>query len=517
MNRPESSIDRVAKARAWFESTADTRLTWHDVEVVVRLRVTSVTTAQQLLLSNDAVIGHWDELMSALGAALESATTAGASSGTAVRDSSHAAGSPAVDQPAGVVGARYAALRAWREEQGGPASGIGDDELLLLAQAPPRNAREYKKRTELVRDHSTELTAVLEGVVGSPSTARAPSSNTTSTRVTPARPTPVPPPRATPTPSAPAPKTTTAPQMPTTMPEPAVPGPELVARPRANRPTGTTGLVDFAHYTYPEAGTSAPTPGAVAFDATGGESVDLSWPAVPDDGRVHIFSVVTKSEYLPAASPTLGDVVASTFDTSAIDTTPFRGPVRYVAIWRSSGPNEHAARAAQPALWAVGETVLPVRNCTVREDEGTVIGNWEPIPGAEHFDVYRVPLGSGLGARREVDVNHQLPGTVVTSGGFTDRDAVPGTAYEYRVYAVAMLGGANRSSPAVTRTVTLEAVAEQVLDLQVTPSEGSETSFDLTWTQPTLGQVEIYRTAEPPMSGIDDRDLDRSAIEGREG
>jgi hypothetical protein len=311
-------------------------------------------------------------------------------------------------------------------------------------------------------------------------------------------------------------------------PEPApvpVPAETTPAAPAPEPTTGATGTdaarrgattpLDFTNFDYTAAAAAAPvTPETISFHATGEESLELRWPSPPQDGGVRIFSVVASNEYAPVASPALGDLIVSTFDNEAVDTREFTSPVRYVAIWVSRGATEREARESQPTLYAAGACVLPVRDCVVREDEGTVIGSWEAIPGVARVDVLRVPADQ---VERAVYYNEsfRIPASVVTSGGFTDEGAVPGASYEYRIYALAEISGSEELSPHMARRVTLKATVEPVIDLEVTPTEGSETTFDLTWTQPALGDVEIYRSEKAPASGIDALPLDRTALTGQ--
>ena len=275
--------------------------------------------------------------------------------------------------------------------------------------------------------------------------------------------------------------------------------------------------IGFAEFTYVAEETEpAPPPAKITFSAAPDESLEMSWPEPPDDGLVRIYRVVTNESYAPVASPTLGELICATTEPFAADPREFSSPVRHVAVWCNAGADEDGARAAQPTLVAAGACVLPVTHLEVREDEGSVIGQWDPIDGYVRIDVLRVPLAQ---AHQQQHYNHQyrLRPEVVGRGGFTDNDAVPGAEYEYRIYSVAMVGDQEELSPYfVSRQVTLQAVVVAVDDLSVVACAGSDSTYDLTWTMPPLGNVELYRSERPPAAGITQQVLSRSSLERAE-
>jgi hypothetical protein len=496
--------ERLDTVRLWHQDLTSDVPSWDDVEIIVRLRITDEGVARQILLEDaETLLGHWTTLQRVLAQANWSeADTPATPVATSTPATSTAPDTPPGPPAAatgqarptgrdvaltGVAAQRLEVLTAWREEARGAGRDvdeISDEDLILIAKLDPKDVRQFKQFRKSVRNFDNDMMAALEHAQH-----ELPKPDQVHVDAAPAP--------AAPTPAAPTP-------------EGATPATGATASRR-----GATTPLDFTNFDYRAAAEAAPaTPEAIDFHATGEESLELSWPAPPQDGHVRIFSVVASNEYAPVASPALGDLIVSTFDTEAVDTREFTSPVRYVAIWMSRGAREQEARTSQPTLYAAGACVLPVRDCVVREDEGTVIGSWEAIPGVARVDVLRVPADQ---AERAAYYNEsfRIPPSVVTSGGFTDDGAVPGASYEYRIYALAEISGSEELSPHVARQVTLKATVEPVIDLEVTPTEGSESTFDLTWTPPALGDVEIYRSEKAPASGIDAMPLDRTALTGQ--
>jgi hypothetical protein len=240
----------------------------------------------------------------------------------------------------------------------------------------------------------------------------------------------------------------------------------------------------------------------------------LSWPAPSADGLTRIFRVSTSPSYVPDAAPELGTIICATFDLEAVDTQPFTASLRHVAVWVHEGVDERSARATQPTLWAVGSCVLPVTRFSMREDEGAVIGEWIAPEGLARIDVLRIDADQAA-LHQHYDASLRLPPASVSSQGFIDRGALPGMSYEYRVYAIAPTDGVadDQLSPPVTGRIQLSAVLEAVQDLAVQPNATVTNAFDLSWTNPRLGTVEIYRTEEPPEPGIDKQVVSRSVLE----
>jgi hypothetical protein len=484
----EPSQTRLQAAGAWHKGlTGKDAPDWDDVEIAVRLRITDELVARQVLFGNRAtLLARWRELQAALDGTLTVAPAA-----VDLRDPTSTTPDP-VTAPGGVVGERFKALMSWLESArsaGRDVEGLVEAEVLKIAEAAPNSVRAFKAFGPAARANDRELLAVLQGV----STGGSES----------------------------IPKVASIAQPPVAesakvaQPSPPVTGPAepKKAKPVGERRTGLTNTAGFAEFDYAaQPHGPKPTPAQIVFSATGDESLELGWPEPVADGMVRIFRVITNDTYPPIDSPTLGQVLHATFDCSASDTRDFVSPVRYVAIWLNEGATDDAARAAQPSLYAAGGCVLPVRSCEVREDEGTVIGQWLAIDGVLRVDVLRVPIEQAVQNPYFMD-QYRLAADSVGKGGFTDNLAQAGDEYEYRVYAVASVSGSPEEfSPAVARTVKLQAVVNPVNDLKVTLSETSESTYDLSWSVPPLGKVEIYRSESQPAPGIHAQMITRQVL-----
>lgn len=478
----EPTEARLLAVQSWYHGlkTVD-QPEWEDVEIVTRLRITREAAAREVILGDlPSLLRVWEGLQQAQsGGAVPTTVPTGAAAEPADRGGL-----------AGLAARRYEALLAWF--QAAPAAGIDlkgltTDDLLRIAEAGPTTLRAFKQFPFGARSNDEALLAVLNNVdPGHAAENAAPAAG--SPEVGPAVEDEVS--------SAPRPTAVSG--------SPAPPG-----SPR----TGTTSVTGFAPFDWQAPATaSKPTPLPITFSVTSEEMLRISWQEAGTDDRVRLYRVVTNDQYAPNHSPVLGDLLCATFDTEVVDERTFASPVRYAAVWLNEGATEDDARSAQPVLHAAGGCVLPVRHCEVRDDEGTVIGQWEPIDGVLRVDVLRLPIDQAA-KQQHFNQQYRLRSDLVGPGGFSDSEAVPGVEYEYRVYAVASVSGQDEDlSPYVARRVKLQAVVEAVPDLKVALSAGSEDEYDLRWTMPPLGVVEIYRTEAPPTAGIDQVVLDRATL-----
>jgi hypothetical protein len=468
---------RVEVARQWFDKAEGSMglLSWDDVDLVVQLGVADVSAARHLLLTApDALFSSWTNLQAVLAAEGE-AGDAGAAS---------AAASPK---------ARLQALTEWhtRVLDAGPdreLAGLGSVDLSRIARSDAVTAAALMELSgalsarQLVREHADEIAAVLRGLsADSPSGGR---------------------------------RTVTA-------------LPDLGEQPASVAGTGQvegeevrdmevpqTSWSDFAPFDYAAVLESDSAPSGISFVTTDDERIEMTWSDVGPCSEVVLYRVKASDEYAPVVSADLGDLIAVTTQRSAADARGFGAPVRHIAVWANRGDTEVQAREAQPTLVASDGCVLPVRRCEVKvEDDGAVIGRWQPLTGVVRVDVLR--LRSRVAKQTALyDPNFRLRPDQVNLGGFTDRDADPGEDFEYRVYVVARVGGdSEEMSQPVKRPVRVPVVVHPVTDLRVMASPDRKNTFDLSWTMPPAGDVEIYRTEQRPAAGLGDEALTRGAIE----
>ena len=241
----------------------------------------------------------------------------------------------------------------------------------------------------------------------------------------------------------------------------------------------------------------------------------MSW-APSNAGGVTVFRVVVHNAEVLDPSPDLGVTVGATFDQHFVDAHPFVTALRHVHVWAYIGRDEISARQAQPRLHAMGATPLPVRDLRLQRDGSVVTGRWESSPGLARVDVLRVPVSvadmdQAFLGRHKIDAQH------ITPGGFEDPEAAPGHSYEYRVYAVAEVApGTTAMSPFLARRVHMPADVRPVNDLEAelvaTHEAEAEPTFQVRWSKPPQGRVEIYRAPSSPPPGIE-----AAGIVSREG
>ncbi|MGV1004893.1 MAG: hypothetical protein ACOYEV_09035 [Candidatus Nanopelagicales bacterium] len=250
--------------------------------------------------------------------------------------------------------------------------------------------------------------------------------------------------------------------------------------------------------------------GPITHNAVSG-GVQLQWSQPP--GAQHVTYRVVSSEYSPPPSPERGLLVAAVSSPEIVDGRAFQQAVRYYRVWANTGASREDAVAAQPVLVAEGAIVSPVQEARVEERDGQVIGRWNVPPGADRVDVYRHAPGAPfspanlLRPRRPDDRQEE---------GFVDRNAQPGALCEYSIYVratVADESGTSQLSAPVTFAIQLPANPEAVTDLRaVDRLEGQQSVFDLAWTRPPHGRVDVYLTETPPERGLELRPLAAASL-----
>lgn len=473
MSVATNGAERAMAARQWFDQAAESSelLSWEDVELVAQLGITEAGAARNLLLAApEALFSSWADLQA------------------------YVAGGGDSDDGTRLVSVedRLRALSDWHdrtqaEGRDHELASLGAEDLSRIANSDATTAADLRKLVALsarrvVWAHADEIAAVLTG-----SSAGA------------------------------VPDQGAVIALPGRQAQPA-PTPDLQ---RATAPAknldldldeSETSWTDFASFDYACVIEGQPAPQGISFVTSEDERIEMTWPEVDTSSDVVLYRVKTSDEYAPIASTDLGDLIAVTKKSGAVDVRGFGAPVRHVAVWANRGRTEAEARRAQPLLVAAGGCVLPVRRCEVREDEGTVVGQWEPLTGVVRIDVLRV--NARVANQTSLyDPDFRLRPDQVGAGGFTDREANPGEELEYRIYVVARVAGdSEEMSQPVVHRVRVRAVVHPVDDLRVTQSVENDSSYDLCWTLPPNGHVEIYRSQLRPAAGLGQETLTREAI-----
>jgi hypothetical protein len=241
-------------------------------------------------------------------------------------------------------------------------------------------------------------------------------------------------------------------------------------------------------------------------------ALELTWPPYPppDVGAetVVIYRVISE-EGNPPYSPDRAHLVAGTTGTSVTDERPPDAAVRHYQVWVNAGPTPGQSLATQPVKHAEAVLITPVRDFSIREDNGQVIGRWNVASAVSEVFIYRIPAEE---AGREGPQHRILLGSD-NRGGFVDTEALRGQRYIYRVRCAVTVDGVMRLSEATEATVAVSAVLAAVPDLSMGAQSPDGSMFELTWTPPPAGRVVIYRGQTGPSAGGDSADLPEAALD----
>lgn len=238
--------------------------------------------------------------------------------------------------------------------------------------------------------------------------------------------------------------------------------------------------------------------------------LEVSWPDYPTPGESAIVYRLVSSEGARAYSPDNTDLVAATSKTTAVDDRPVTGAVRFLQVWANVGASIAEALGAQPVLHAQGSVVGTLQDFEVREDSGRVIGRWVVAPGVRAVHVYRVPVEQAERDGPQYRIAAQGPNLT----GFVDHDADRGRRYLYRMRCEVEVDGVVQLSGAVQAEVRVSAVRDPVTDLALMMhNERDGVEFDLEWTTPRFGQVQVFRTLDAPSADAQATDLEESVLD----
>jgi hypothetical protein len=237
-------------------------------------------------------------------------------------------------------------------------------------------------------------------------------------------------------------------------------------------------------------------------------ALELTWPPYVGAETVVIYRVVSEEDN-PPYSPDRAHLVAGAARTSATDERPPDAAVRHYQVWVNTGSTPSQALATQPVKHAEAVLVTPVRDFSIREDNGQVIGRWNVPSAVSAVFIYRIPAEE---AGREGPQHRILTGSD-NRGGFVDAEALRGQRYIYRVRCAVTVDGVMRLSEATEATVAVSAVLAPVPDLSMGAHSPDGSVFELTWTPPPAGRVVIYRGQTGPSAGADSADLPEAALD----
>ncbi|MYM20130.1 hypothetical protein GSY69_09160 [Brevibacterium sp. 5221] len=252
------------------------------------------------------------------------------------------------------------------------------------------------------------------------------------------------------------------------------------------------------------------------------EPAPLTVRALPEGRRLGwepaaapaVYRVVTADGTRPY-SPDDADELVVTAGTAALDDARPRAAVRYYQVWRYEGADLDAVRTAQPVLHAQGRWIVGVQTPHIAVDVQSVVARWQVLPGTVRVHVHRArpsEASHGLSDPR-YRVSTQSPNLT----GFADSAAHPGERYVYMVLAEVEADGASVLSEAYTATVDIPIRLQPVTDLSFTLHPGRVPTFDLRWSAPEFGRVEVFRTAQPPAAGLGEEPVPISVLSSQGG
>lgn len=263
---------------------------------------------------------------------------------------------------------------------------------------------------------------------------------------------------------------------------------------------------DFCDYEYGESPVKA---GPITVKGAP-DGVRLTFePYISEAGKTVLYRVVSGDDVEPF-KPEAGDLVAVTTALEVADTRFLTAAVRHYQVWCHVGSDHEGARRSQPFLLATGQEISPVDDVVITENEGHVIGQWKVYQGTRAVRVFRVPL-DGSGSRPD-DPRNEICADQPNLTGFVDAEVERGSRYLYRVVAEVSVGGALRWSRPRQHDVLVSVVLTGVQDLTVTITEPNQL-LDMVWTTPPVGQVQVYRSKEPPPADLNGSALLEAALE----
>jgi len=266
---------------------------------------------------------------------------------------------------------------------------------------------------------------------------------------------------------------------------------------------------------FAEAHSATDQPATIVIDQVNGDTgTTYRWPALP--GPVTIYRVVVSDEQRPPV-PEMGEVVATTTATSALDDAPVDGLFRFVQVWANTGGSIAAAKANQPLLHAECVRVGEVHEASGAADFGQVSLKWSAPEGATRVRVYRLPTDRRRPQGNVGNAPLEICADQDNLTGCVDRGGAAGASYTYRMVVEArdLSGGAHTSGP-VDVDLEWPAVIREIPDLEIhviqSPTKFEAGLVDLVWTDPPVGTTRIFRVSKPMEAGIIGVEVDKGAL-----
>ncbi|MCX7541477.1 hypothetical protein OS128_00895 [Corynebacterium sp. P5848] len=240
-------------------------------------------------------------------------------------------------------------------------------------------------------------------------------------------------------------------------------------------------------------------------------TVRLDWSVPGDESEetggtpVRLYRVVRDNRVLER-NPEDGYLQCVTVGSAWAETEPQKGAVTMYQVWVNSGEDEQRALRAEPEL--VGETYVihPVTNFSLSAVGQEITGQWEDVEPTERVAVFTCADDGHVFHRRN-EICADLP----NRKGFKWQTAQGGVRHRFVVARVVRIRDDSIMSDASEEKSVLVDAEVQAVDISVTEREGFDgTEFEVSWVQPSSGEVRIYRTKEEPppeITGLESLEL----------
>ena len=264
-------------------------------------------------------------------------------------------------------------------------------------------------------------------------------------------------------------------------------------------------LVMFAEGA-PEALEEAVVEAHVQHDGT----VAVTWeaPAVKE-GRVRLYRVVSEEEEFDR-DPESGEHRHTTVGHHGVDEDEFTTALRFYQVWAHEGTTEATARNNPPQFVGEAWIIQPVGDMTLTVAGREIKGQWSPLEGTTRVAVFAAKERD----RRVHSPRNEISLNEANQQGFIFSPPQRGVNWKFVARRIVTLRGFDRYS--AMSDVDMIAVPAEVhaVDIAVdTTVLGDETLFDVSWDNPSSGEVRIYRTNVAPDDGVTGRTVDVRFLE----
>ncbi|PRQ10573.1 hypothetical protein C1Y63_10695 [Corynebacterium sp. 13CS0277] len=239
-------------------------------------------------------------------------------------------------------------------------------------------------------------------------------------------------------------------------------------------------------------------------------SVLVRWEAPePAAGVVRLYRVVSEEEEFDR-DPDSGEHRATTVGTHWVDEDEFTTALRFYQVWAHEGATEAQARTTPPRFVGEAWIIRPVEDMTLTVAGREIKGQWSPLEGTTRVAVFAAKERD----RRVHSPRNEISLNEANQQGFIFSPPQRGVNWKFVARRIVNLRGFDRYS--LMSDVDMIAVPAEVhaVDIAVdTTALGDETLFDVSWDNPSSGEVRIYRTNVAPDDGVTGRTVDVRFLE----